>query len=204
MSVSLTKAPTVRDILTREYVGDSWQRDHVFSYYAQNYYSDYTDLIIFNDTRAEDRHGYDDAIGISNFRHLDANWGHLDAFSTGPYTNCKMVALRLDKPAPEDLMSVIHALAYYPLLDESLYSEVEQEIIEEHWESYGEYDALRDLADILTEGDTDELPNNAADMLKEVLSSGEAGYPEMIDPSAVDFHTDAVVAIVAARIRAGV
>jgi hypothetical protein len=151
--------------------------------------------IVVTGATANDRHGYDDAVSVSNYRTLEDSWGHLDGFHRGAYMNCDSIALELDSEAPEDLLDVLEALADYPVLDECLMSEVEQEMIEEHWESYGRRDSLEALATAL-EVDYLELSDTAREAVDLLtFSGGDFGldYPQFIDVSAVEFNTAEVV-----------
>jgi hypothetical protein len=151
--------------------------------------------IVITGATANDRHGYDDPVSVSNYRTLEESWGHLDGFHRGAYMNCDSIALELDSEAPEDLLDVLEALADYPVLDDSLWSEVEQEMIEDHWESYGRRDTLEALATALEVDYLDLSPNavEAVNLLTFCGGDFRLDYPQFIDVSAVEFNTGAVV-----------
>jgi hypothetical protein len=186
---------TVREVLVEAY-GEKFDNG------SNSYLFDVVDTsrvprasIVISGAMANDRHGYDDAVSVSNYRTLEDAWGHLEGFHRGAYMNCDSVALELDSVAPDDLLDVLEALADYPVLDESLWSEVEQEMIVEHWESYGRRDALKALATAL-EVDYLELSDNAREAVELLtFSGGDFGldYPQFIDSSAVEFNTAEVV-----------
>jgi hypothetical protein len=84
----------------------------------------------------------------------------------------------------------------YPVLDDQMYSDTEQEIIDEHWQSYGRHDAGIALAKALN---VDDVTEHALAILDEITFMGgnygiTDNYPMFIDASYVDFHTDDVVA----------
>ena len=182
---------TILEILTSEY-GDNWERSmsHVIGHYA-GYHGD---VITFNLACEYDPWGYEDAVSVSNYRTLFGSWGELECWHASPYPQ-RYVALDLGSEAPDDLTDVIDRLADYPILDESLWSEVEQEIIGEHYESYGRHDII---AEIGTRLGIDAAKLNleaAVDTL--VWSDCFGEYPNMIDATACDFNRDAVVDFIA-------
>lgn len=97
-----------------------------------------------------------DAVCESNHRVLEEAWGDLDAFTTHNGGYSMLIALFLDEEAPEDLESTLESLEDYPVLCEFTYSEVEQEWMEEAWESHGRFDVRRFLSD-----DLDEITSDA-------------------------------------------
>jgi hypothetical protein len=151
---------------------------------------------------ARDVHGYDDPVSVSNFRRLSDDWKDYD-IHTDTWSNIDSIGLGLDDPAPDDLVDVVSALMDYPVLDESLWSEVEHEMIDEHWVSYGRHDAEIALARALGV-DASDLTDHAVSVLDELTFSGgnygiTDNYPTFIDVSAVEFHTDDVVAWIVAN-----
>jgi hypothetical protein len=146
-------------------------------------------------------HGYDDPVSVSNFRRLAEDWKDYD-IHTDTWSNIDSIGLGLDDPAPDDLVDVVLALMDYPVLDDSLHSEVEMQMIQEHWELYGRYDAEIALAQALG---VDDVTEHAVSVLDELTFYGgnygiTDNYPTFIDVSAVDFHTDDVVAWIAENV----
>jgi hypothetical protein len=187
---------TVREVLVEAY-GEKFDNG------SNSYLFDVVDTsrvprasIVISGAMANDLHGYDDAVSVSNYRTLEDAWGHLEGFHRGAYMNCDSIALELDSEAPDDLVDILEALADYPILDESLWSAVENEMIEEHWESYGRRDSLEALATALEVEDYLELSDNAREAVELLtFSGGDFGldYPQFIDSSAVEFHTEDVI-----------
>jgi hypothetical protein len=189
-------AATVRATLVDAY-GPDWARaiNHVAEV-VDTYRTD-GPVLVFNLARANDVHGYDDPVSVSNYRVLASDWADVDALFTGTWSNVDAIGLRLDAVAPDGLTDVIDALESYPVLDESVWSEVEQETIRDHWESYGRFDALCSVADVLgvSRSDLSDYAETAVETLvwSGVLDYGYgSGYPSMVDPSSCDFGTDAV------------
>lgn len=186
---------TVREALVEAY-GEDWERlmSHVIDV-ADSRYPDYRPLIVLNLTQANNTFGYDDPVTVSNYRVLQERWSGLEGLSRGPWSNCDAVALDLDSEAPKDLTEVLDSLADYPLLDEQEWSTVEQEMIEEHWESYGLSDTVREVEKAI---DADTLTDAAEEIIKRLVWEGildygaGGGYPTMIDVSACDFGEEAV------------
>jgi hypothetical protein len=192
---------TVRQALAGEYGSDTgkhgWRKmiDHVASV-VNTYRTDNTDRLVFSTglVGARDVLGYDDPLSVSNFRRLSEDWSDFD-IHTDTWSNIDSIGLGLDDPAPDDLVDVISALMDYPVLDESLHSDVETEMIDEHWQAYGRHDAGIALAKALN---VDDVTEHALAVLDELTFSGGnygiiADYPRFIDVSAVDFQTDEVV-----------
>ncbi len=200
---------TVRQALAGEFGSDDgkhgWRKmiDHVAEV-VNTYRTDYRDRLVFSTwlVGARDVHGYDDPMSVSNFRRLSDDWSDFD-IHTDTWSNIYSIGLGLDDPAPDDLVSVVSALMDYPVLDESLWSYVESEMIDEHWVSYGRHDAEIALARALGV-DASDLTDHAVSVLDELTFSGgnygiTDNYPTFIDVSAVDFHTDDVVAWIVAN-----
>ncbi len=192
----------MRQALSGEFGSDTgkhgWRNmiDHVASV-VNTYRTGNVDRLVFSTglVGQRDVHGYDDPVSVSNFRRLSEDWQDYD-IHTDTWSNIDSIGLGLDDPAPDDLVEVISALMDYPVLDESLWSEVETEMIDEHWQSYGRHDAGIALAKALN---VDDVTEHALAILDEItFSGGNYGiidnYPSFIDVSAVDFHTDDVVA----------
>jgi hypothetical protein len=198
---------TVRQALAGEFGSDDgkhgWRKmiDHVAE--VQNTYrTGYQDRLVFSTglVGARDVHGYDDPVSVSNFRRLAEDWKDYD-IHTDTWSNIDSIGLGLDDPAPDDLVDVVLALMDYPVLDDSLHSEVEMQMIQEHWELYGRYDAEIALAQALG---VDDVTEHAVSVLDELTFYGgnygiTDNYPTFIDVSAVDFQTDDVVAWIAAN-----
>jgi hypothetical protein len=199
---------TVRQALAAEFGSDDgkhgWRKmiDHVAEV-VNTYRTGNTDRLVFSTGLVgdRDRHGYDDAVSVSNFRLLSEDWKDYD-IHTDTWSNIDSIGLGLDDPAPDDLVDVVSALMDYPVLDDSLHSEVEMQMIDEHWESYGRYDAQVALSKALG---VDDLTDHALSVLDELtFSGGNYGiidnYPTFIDVSAVDFYTGDVVAWIAENV----
>lgn len=86
--------------------------------------------------------------------------------------------VRLDSQIPQDLYDSIVGLLNYPVIDESDCSELESEIEQENWESWGRSDWMREIRKAASkhdpEEDVDELDEEGrADALfEEVRSTG--------------------------------
>ncbi len=191
-----TEGKTVRETLTAAY-GDDWARrvSHIVDV-VNTYRTGDNDWLVFNHARANDVHGYDEPVSVSNFRVLTDNWSGNPAYEAayrGPWSNVDAIALALDEVAPCDVVDVIEALDGYPVLDDQVYSDVEQEMIQEHWESYGRDDTLSAVADALGVAGRDCLTDYARDVVDNLtfggyLANDNGGYPTVIDVSAVDFN----------------
>ena len=197
----------MRQALAAEFGSDDvkhgWRKmiDHV-AQVVNTYRTGNVDRLVFSTglVGARDVHGYDDPVSVSNFRRLSDDWKDYDVH-TDTWSNIHSIGLGLDDPAPDDLVSVVSALMDYPVLDESLWSDVESEMIEEHWQSYGRHDAGIALAHALN---VDDITEHALSVLDELTFSGGnygviSDYPSFIDSSAVNFHTDDVVAWIVAN-----
>lgn len=169
------------------------------------------DVLVFSDAKIDDRQADEDPMYISNYRALDAMDGWSELRCASPYSNATYFALEMDADAPEGLIDVIRALENYPVLDEALMSEVELELGQEHWDDYGRRDARVslvaavadalnanvvdvDLDDVFGDVDVDELLNDRV--------ATNDRYPEYVDPSWFEFHTDDIAAEVIADMRA--
>ncbi|WP_078323612.1 hypothetical protein [Mycobacteroides salmoniphilum] len=195
---------TVREVLTEEF-GVEWDTDyrtgilHVVEV-VNSYRTDGTDVLVFENARGRDVYGYDDAIDVSNYRELYEAWADLDGLFTSTYSNVDTIGLRLDSEAPEDLVSIIQALECYPVLDDSRRSEVEQEMIQEHWESYGKDDVGDAVAKAIGLESRIDLTDYALEIIELLVSEGildygcGGGYPTMIDCSACDFGENEIAA----------
>ena len=96
---------------------------------------------------------------------------------------------------------MLEALSDYPLLDDQMHWEVEQEMINEHWDSYGRDDLFDVIAENLGGYGRTDLTQAAEDMLTELVWSDVIDvYPTVIDASAVDFGEREIAEWVAARI----
>lgn len=190
---------TVREALVSEY-GEDWQKygpSHVFEV-VNNYRTDGRDIIALNHTHANDTFGYDDPVTTANYRVLYDRWSHLEGLSRGPWSNCDVIALELDSEAPSDLTDVLDGLEDYPVIDEESWSEVEQEFIRDHWDSYGRHDVMGAVADVLGDFTRADLTDYAEEVIERLVWEGildygcGGGYPSMIDGSACDFGSDEV------------
>lgn len=197
---------TVRAALTRAYGPDwttklsylldvtkrSWFTYITDSNGRQHHEWHETECVVINHTEGRNVWGYDDSVNVSNYRALRESWADVDGLTDGPYSGQSFISLDLDKPSPADLIDVLESLEQYPVLDEQLWSDVEQEMIHEHWTSYGLTDALDKLADLFDVGRAD-LTDYATELVTALAFDGitdygcGGGYPSFIDVSAVDF-----------------
>lgn len=214
---------TVREALTAEY-GDPelddnyaggyrtgtkvprWRAiDHIVDI-VNTYRTGDKDVMLVNGAVANDTHGYDDYVSVANYRVLadTDNWGGTEAWIDSTYINADYAGLYLDEPAPADLIDVIEGLMNYPVIDEDEACQVEQELIQEHWESYGKYDAIGIVADTLGFV-RDGLTDAAAEIIERLtfggIVDGKYGdcYPEWQDASSVDFHSEDIAAWIKER-----
>jgi hypothetical protein len=163
------------------------------------------DIIVINYTKGRDIYGYEEPVEVANYRVLKENWSELEGLSDGPYSNCSVIALDLDSEAPSDLIDVLNGLENYPVIDEQEWSRVEQEMIQEHWESYGKRDTVSAVEKALGLDETGEmLSDNAESIIDELTFSGMLGdfgngseYPSMIDVSACEFGSEIVTKFIA-------
>lgn len=165
-----------------------------------------SDVIVLNCTMGRDVHGYEETVGVSNYRVLRDNWADVDGLTDGPYSGSSHISLDLDMPAPGDLVDVLERLESYPVLDDDAYNEVEQELIREHWESYGADDSADMVAECLGVDSDDltraDLTDYAIGTIETLTFSGYLesydggpywqGYPSFIDSSAVEFGATAL------------
>lgn len=197
---------TVRETLAGVY-GDGWQQsiDHIGSV-IDTYRTD-GPVFVFDTRLVSDRniHGYDEPVAVSNYRTLYSDWQWSDALFTGTWSNVDSIGLRLDEQCPDGLTDVIDSLADYPVLDEQLWSEVEWEMMREHWDSYGLYDARATLADALGIESTDYLDDSVDELLTSLTfdyaDSVIGDYPTFIDVSACEFYSAEVIRWIVARDR---
>ncbi|AWY04079.1 hypothetical protein SEA_SHUMAN_67 [Rhodococcus phage Shuman] len=194
---------TVREVMDEEY-GDNWEKmDHLVSI-ANNYHTGYEDVMTINHAVKNEIHGYDCYYIVANYETLEEAWGELDSFAPSPWSNNDTIALHLDEGmAPYDLVETLNALESYPVLDESLASEIESRFIEEHWVSYGQGDTLSKVREVL---EIEELSDAAEDIVTQLVWSGivdnncGGGYPYMIDDSAVEFNAEEIAEWMKARL----
>jgi hypothetical protein len=200
-------ALTVRATLAAEY-GDDWQR--AISHLAEvvnSYRTDGDDVLVFTTglVAANDVHGYDEPLAVSNYRVLSDDWQHSDALFTRTWSNVDSIGLRLDTVAPVGLVDTLHALDSYPVLSDDEYSRAESDMIDEHWQSYGRHDVLTAIADVLGVSVAD-LTDDAERLAHTLVWEGVVdygyggGYPSIIDVSAVDFGTTEVADWVRERV----
>jgi hypothetical protein len=219
-------AESVRSVLVAEY-GPDWVRrlSSVVSVVKRSWYTytkpaagspmayggmvwDECDAIVLSYTMGRDVHGYEDTVGVSNYRVLMDSWSDCDGLTTGPYSGQSVVCLDLDLPAPEDLVDVLETLESACILDSDDHCNAEQEMIQEHWESYGRSDVFDAVAVALGADNRSDLTDYAERIITDLVWSGVldygcgGGYPSIIDVSACDFGTDAVAGWVGARVGA--
>lgn len=211
---------TVREILVAAY-GDNWERSlsHLVTVTERSemtyttdasgfrgYRHDYYPVIVIANTVGRDVHGYEEPIGVANYRVLQDNWSDYEGLSDGPYSGISCIALDLDKPAPSDLIETLEALESYPLLSDDEHCVVEQEFITEHWDSYGRNDTLDAVARAIGVDNRTDLTDYASELVERLTFAGVldygcgGGYPTFIDVSMVDFGTERVAAWVRARL----
>ena len=205
-TVTDTDTATVRETLVEAY-GPDWhtRMSHVLDVtdahrYTGNPYPatyEYVPVVVLNHTMGSDVYGYAEPVTIANYRVLRDEWSDVEGLSDGPYSGSSHIALDLDAVAPVDLIDVLDALENYPLLDEQVWSDVEQETIRDHWESYGIYDVSTSVAHVL-DVERCDLTDHALETLETLVWSGVldygygSGYPSMVDVSSCDFGTDEV------------
>lgn len=191
MTVTLTKS--VAHVLEATY-GPMWGRDldHVIT-------TDYRDILVdgeyelvgvleFRLTRDTDCYGYADTVGIANYRVLSDEWAGEPALLDHDHS---VISLRLDQPAPADLIDTIKALEDYPVLSDDEHSEVEREVMMEHWDDYGRDEVIAKVAGHLGV-DSDQLSDYALELIDWLPFSGVimgrfGEYPTFMDASYVDF-----------------
>ncbi|QIG58829.1 hypothetical protein SEA_DATBOI_165 [Gordonia phage DatBoi] len=212
----LIEAMTVREVLVETY-GDDWKTaiDHLAAPVMDRRYQHFTDergfrdftvdeveVLVLNHTVGRDVHGYDEPIGVSNYRVLADRWSDCEGLTDGPFSGSDHIALDLDAVAPHDLVEVLQSLEAYPVLDDDEHSKVEMEQIADHWDSYARRDARDSLATALGVDEFD-LSDHVLDLLEALVFDGgdvTDAYPEMVDSSYVNFHIDDVVAWIASRV----
>jgi hypothetical protein len=216
-------AESVRSVLVAEY-GPDWVRrlSSVVSVVKRSWYTyvtrpgktypdmvwDECDAIVLSYTLGRDVHGYEDTVGVSNYRVLMDSWSECDGLTTGPYSGQSVVCLDLDSPAPADLVDVLNTLESACILDSDDHCNAEREMIEEHWESYGRSDVFDAVAVALGADNRTDLTDYAEQTIEDLVWSGfldygcGGGYPSIIDVSACDFGSDAVAEWVSARVGA--
>jgi hypothetical protein len=219
-------AESVRSVLVAEY-GPDWVRrlSSVVSVVTRSWYTytkpaagsrmayggmvwDECEAIVLSYTLGRDVHGYEDTVGVSNYRVLMDAWQDCDGLTAGPYSGQSVVCLDLDSPAPEDLVDVLERLESAFILDSDDHATAEQEMIAEHWESYGRLDVFDSVAVALGADNRSDLTDYAERIITDLVWSGVldygcgGGYPSIIDVSGCDFGADAVAAWVAGRVGA--
>lgn len=156
------------------------------------------DVLVFNHACINDQQG-DDPLSMANYRVLERDWSDLQ--TADPYVNAKYFAIDMDDDAPADLVEVIESLENYPCLDDEEMSRAEMDLADEHWDSYGKRDLVEKVAELAGVGDLDV--EVIGEIGREVVADDRNGelYPEYIDPSAFNFHTDDVARAVIDRVR---
>ena len=211
---------TVRETLVAQY-GDRWESvmSHVVSVAERrettqttdNGYPrlsfDYIPVIVIANTCGRNVWGYEEPVTVANYRVLRDQWSDVDGLSDGPYDGSSDIALDLDSVAPVDLIDVLDGLADYPVISDDEWSTVEQEFIQEHWESYGLSDTLDTVAKAIGADSSLDLTDYATELVTELTFSGAIGqlgngseYPSMIDSSAVEFGSEVVAQWIRARL----
>ena len=194
---------TVREVLAEHY-GDWFSDDgrrnslsHVIGVHVKKYDGEAESCITFNHAIGRAYYGYDDPGNVANYRVLSDWWESEPALTRSPYNDGEYIALALDKPAPDNLLDVIESLGNYPVLDDDEYFTVEEGMILEHWEDYGESDTIDAVAKAIGVDPLD-ISDQGKQTLKALVFSGVVeygyggGYPYLIDVSAVEFGNDAI------------
>ena len=204
--VDVLPAPaTVRETLVDAYGVECLKASSYVYEIVNSYRTGGEDVLVLSHAVANDIHGYDDAVSVSNYETLRDSWGQLEAWTNSTYSNADYAGLRLDATAPEDLIDVLDALESYPVLDEQRWSEVEQRMIVEHYESYGRSDVLDTVAKAIGY-DSGDLTDTAGDMVDRLVFDGlldygyGSGYPQFIDSSGVEFGAVEVAEYVKANV----
>jgi hypothetical protein len=196
---------TVRETLVDAYGVESLKASSYVYEIVNSYRTNGEDVLVMSHAVANDIHGYDDAVSVSNYETLRDSWSQLEAWFDSTYSNADYAGLRLDATAPEDLIDVLDALENYPVLDDSRHSDVEQRMIVEHYESYGRSDVLDTVAKAIGY-DSGDLTDTARDMIDRLVWDGlvpygySDGYPMFIDSSAVEFGADEIAEYVKANV----
>lgn len=130
---------TVREIIADVH-GDDWEKwlhvEHVFGVET---------VIIPNVARRQTLEP--SAIDEANARILSDEWANEPAVTWVSHVFCESLGLHLDMEAPENLFDTLDFLMDYPILDEQVWSEVEDEWIGEYVEHYMFDDVIRYLDD---------------------------------------------------------
>lgn len=98
----------------------------------------------------------------SNARSLVRDYPDVFVLAEGAYSS-ESLYLPADAPISADLWDTLAGLSDYPLYDENDHSELEWELTDEAWSSYGEYDLRRAVTDALA-SDSDEAAVLDADL----------------------------------------
>jgi len=199
---------TVREVLTAAY-GDAWDKPNGASCIdsvatVEDTYRTDGPVLVFRLAMKNECHGYDDTVSVANYNVLADDWANVEGLFTGTWFNVDSIGLRLDEVAPCNLIDVIESLENYPLLSDDEHSQVEQNMITEHWELYGRMDTLSAVADALELDSRSDLTDYASEVVDTLtfggylpLSDCGGEYPTVIDCSAVEFGSKAVAAYIA-------
>ncbi|RYH20561.1 MAG: hypothetical protein EON54_26240 [Alcaligenaceae bacterium] len=102
------------------------------------------------------------------------------------------------------MVAVISGLNDYPVLSDDEWSKVEQEMVDEHWDSYGKSDTVDTVAKAIG-AEYYGLTDAAEDIITTVVFYGltetgvSGGYPYVEDGSSVDFNSVDVAEWIKAR-----
>ncbi|AFN37683.1 hypothetical protein ELTIGER69_87 [Mycobacterium phage ElTiger69] len=206
---------TVREVLADVY-GEDWATEdyrrndlsHLVSVHWNEERYEYVapSQIVLNHTMSRDVHGYEDTVGIANYRVLSRQWADCPALTDGPYSGSTHIGLLLDEAAPADLIEVLDSLSDYPILDDQEHSQAEQEMIQEHWELYGRDDVYDAVAKAIGADHRSDLTDYAEELIDALVWDGVldygcgGGYPTMVDASMCDFGTEYVADWIKARL----
>ncbi len=190
MSVTLTKSPRARDLLTAGFNRPSVivKLDGRAGWYSvgsqgSSYVPDGEQFVNLDRiTGWGDYAG--DGVQRSNHRSLLRDFP--DTFvEVSLDFGYSTLALPIDAPIGERLLAVLRELLdEYPLYDESDHSELEMEVMAEDWESYAYSDACRDLSQRLEdvcdwglEADVLATSETMLEWVGDFYSDGDMGYP---------------------------
>lgn len=191
---------TVREVMADHFGEDFEEMD----YYAwsikkgNRYIEGDKDLLVVCKAWRDSRYAGNEPMFMANYAVLQDEWSHLEGFNDGSPRgwDANYITLELDSPAGDDpfiIMDALEILEEVGYLDDGdYYSAAEEEIRDEHWEDYG-CDELRDALEAKFGEDAEDLDNYQVRDIAGEWWYGEGEWPEIVDPSYVDFHVDKIV-----------
>jgi hypothetical protein len=139
----------------------------------KNFRHDYFPLIVVrNSHNGRSVYGYEDALDVANYRVLRDEWSDVEGLTDGPYSDSSHIALDLGQASTDDACRNLESLRNYPVLSDDEYSTVEQEMILEHWESYGRSDTLDAVAKAIGADSSLDLTDYASELVEQLTFSG--------------------------------